>query len=229
MRNEQNMSPRHRLDLLLRLIEIYATTTVVERLHTPVEREIAASGRRIDKAKGSGNDEYYQAVVDEECEHIEELLGLAFVTAQTFIARLRSHVRSASKALKEEFGTGLSFVAEPDGILTRGPKLRDGHPVIEVINAVANYWKHEDAWQTGEEPKNGRSIPVWKPEQREKRTVELVTSIGMQRGSTGNLRQAARVLGVKDYADLSPIREGLKSWAGDLIHATRSEVADLLK
>jgi len=222
--------PSYRFHALLRLVHLTGETAATERLHSPIQREIAASSRRIDKAKATGNDEYLDAVVDDECDRIEELLGIAFVAAQTFISRLRSRLGWVSDILKEEFGTGLSFAFPPRGMLTRGRTLPGGKPAIEVINAVANYWKHQEDWPTAEESKAGRLITVWNVQSRslrknEQQTIEVVTSIGMKPGCTGNLRTAAEVLGVTDYADLSPIRQDLKVWADDLVEATRVEVS----
>lgn len=224
----------YRLDALLRLIRLSAKTDAIERLHAAIEREIAASSRRIDKAKAKGDEEYLNAIVDDECDHIEELLGMAFVAAQTFIARLRSRMAWASTILEAELGARLSFATPPKAyeVLAMGRTLSVGcaQSVIEVIHAVANYWKHQEDWPTREEARGGRLITVWNVESQslrkhERRTIEVVASIGMTPGCTGNLRTAAEVLGVTDYADLSPIRQELKVWAGGLFEATRLEIS----
>jgi len=234
MRRNIPRSPSYRFDALLRLVHLTVETDAIERLHAAIERQIGASSRRIDRAKASGNHEYLDAIVDDECDHIEELLGLAFVAAQTFITRFRGRLAWASAIVKDEFGAGLSFATLPKAyeVLARGRALPAGsaQSVVEVINAVANYWKHQEDWPTTEEPKSGRLITIWNVQshllrKNERRTIEVVTSIGMKPGSTGNLRTAAEALGVTDYADLSPIRQELKVWADSLFEATRAELS----
>jgi hypothetical protein len=224
----------YRFDVLLRLVQLTGETDAIERLHAAIQRQIAASSRRIDRAKASGDDEYLDAIVDDECDHIEELLGMAFVAAQTFITRFRTRLAWASNIVKDEFGAGLSFATPPKAyeVLARGRALPvgSGQSVIEVVNAVANYWKHQEDWPTREEAKGGRMITVWNVKshslrKQERRTIEVVSSIGMKPGSTGNLRTAAEVFGVTEYADLSPIRQELKVWADDLLEATRLEIS----
>jgi hypothetical protein len=216
--------PSNRFQAVLRLIQLAGEIDTIERLHAPIQREIAASSKRIDRAKARGNEDYLDGVVDDEYDRIEELLGMAFVAAQTSISRFRSRLVWASGVLKKEFGRELSFASEPSKILTRGRTLPGGQPVIEAINAVANYWKHQEGWPTTEEAKGGHVVTIWNVQSRslsknERRTIEIVASLGMKPNSTGNLRTATDVLSVTDYSDLSPIRQDLKSWADDLVEA----------
>jgi hypothetical protein len=223
----------YRLDALLRLVRLTANTDAVEQLHAAIEREIAVSSRRIDRARAKRDEEYLGVVVDDECDHIEELLGMAFVAAQTFIMRFRSRIAWASGVLQQEFKTALSFfnASKPNEVLARGNPVRvnSAHTEIETINAVANYWKHQEDWPTTEEARGGRIGTVWDVKsptlRRYGRTIEVVISIGMTPGCTGNLRTAAEVLGVTDYADLAHIRDKLSAWAEDLSEATRLEIS----
>ena len=95
---------------------------------------------------------------------------------------------------------------------------------VQAINAIANYWKHQDEWPTREEKKAGRIATVWDAalmRPHERRNVEIVTDLGMSFGSTGNLRDAAKALGVTEYEDLSPIRKRLRGWADRVSERTR--------
>jgi hypothetical protein len=219
-----------RLDAMVSLVRSASNADAIERLHAAIQREVASSARCIDEAAASGDTDFSIGVIDDECDHVEELLGLAFVVAQTFIARLRSRIALVSRILEEESGKGLSFVDQPTHsvVLARGPTCASSaYTEIEVINAVANYWKHQESWLTILEPKDGRLITVWKaqPKSPERRTIEIVTSIGLKPGCSGNLRAAASALGVSNYMNLTPIRDKLTAWGDELFEATRLEIA----
>ncbi len=227
-------SGSYRVNALLSLVRHATDTSSIDRLHAGIEEEIRAAAQRTCDAEARCDPEYLDAVTDDECNRVEELLGLAFVAAQMFITRFRSRVDWASSVTQEQFGKRLSFAshAKEYDVLARGHplKVNPAYTTIEVIHAVANYWKHEEDWPTREEARDGRLIIVWDDGSKslrtnEKRTIEIAVSIGMVSGSTGNLRTAAKVLGVTDYANLSPIREELKDWAHSLYAMACSEIS----
>src|SRR5437870_2009579 len=53
---------------------------------------IKASDRRLDAAQRSGNAEWAEVVLDEECAITEDLIGTAFVVCQTYITGVASRV-----------------------------------------------------------------------------------------------------------------------------------------
>jgi hypothetical protein len=106
----------YRLDALLSLVRPATATEAIERLHAAIEREIGASSRRMDRAKAKGDEEYLDAIVDEECDHIEELLGIAFVTAQTFITRLRIRIGWASNVFARRIWGGAELRQAAEGL-----------------------------------------------------------------------------------------------------------------
>jgi hypothetical protein len=223
-----------RMNLHLRLVRIAATSETLDHLHSPIEQEIAAASQRIEEATRKVEDEYRDAVIDDECARVEELLGLAFVAAQTFMTGVRSSIATLSKACESDFSHPLAFVSDPKAfcVFDTGEPLQAGstHTTIRAINAITNYWKHQDDWPTREEIKNHRCVAVWDSanmRDNEKNTVEIVASIGMAPLSSGNLRTAVEMLGVTDYGDLSPVRQKLKDWANALYQAARQAVDQL--
>ena len=219
------------IDGLLDLVRIAATGGDLDRLHAAIEHEIAEASHRVERAKVRGDD-YLDSVIDDECDRIEELLGLAFVVGQVFITDVRSHIDSLSKACRTDLGHPLSFAIHPKAydVLRMSVPLRPDspHTVAQVINAIANYWKHEGDWPICEQVKGRRLLKVWDSpamNERERQTVEIVRSIGMTAFSTGNLRKAANEFGVTDYKDLSPVRQKPKDWASCLYRATLIEVS----
>lgn len=222
----------HRITACLKLMEMAVNDHTLDNLHSIVEREIALSSRRIQDASRSGDESFHEAVTDNECDRVEQLLGLAFVTAQTFITTVRSSIARLSQICKNDLGSPLSFVTSPKAheVLKLAEPMRNypKYTEIEVINAVANYWKHQEEWPIRTEPKDEYREQVWDQTQMsptEKSTVQIVASIGMAPSSTGNLRTAYEAFDLaSSYEDLSPIRDKLRTWAHALQRRAKSEV-----
>ena len=85
-------------------------------------------------------------------DEIEYIIGFGFVACQTYTTATVG--RSASKRKKSE-------------VLALGPKHRSGRPIVQLINAAANHWKHSAEW-----------TPL-KPTNQEKQTVEVIRSLGV--------------------------------------------------
>jgi hypothetical protein len=166
-------------------------------MHHAIERELRTISKQFQKAAPKANHEYHHALIDEGCERIEELLGMAFVVAQSFITTVRTGISKASEFCASNFGETLSFASgtKAYGTFQLGPKFGLGpHTAAEVINAVANYWKHHEDWPTVEWPRAGRIATLWDTNGmrgNEQKTVAIVTSMGLAYGSSGNLRTAA--------------------------------------
>jgi hypothetical protein len=223
-----------RTNALLRILQLKVEDPSLERMHHAIERELRAVSKQFRKGMSEANQERRDAVIDEGCERIEELLGMAFVVAQSFITTVRAGIAKASELCISNFGRGLSVAsgAKAYGTFQLGPKFGWGpHTAVEVTNAVANYWKHHEDWPTREQPRAGRIVTLWDTDGmrgNEQKTVEIVASIGVEYGSSGNLRTAAKALGVREpYEDLSSVREVLRIWAQDVHDTTRSELTSL--
>jgi hypothetical protein len=214
-----------RMSAQLPLFKRMIDTGALERLHGAIEKEITAAIRRIDRAAKSGNPDYQDVVADEESNFIEELLGLAFVAMQTYLTTVRTSLDRLSRAYRD-LGHPLTFPSDRR-IFDMGEPLRSGSPLtaIRAIYEVANYWKHQDEWDIGEELCGRRWKPIWKPgKNSERRTIEVIRSLEMTPGSTGNLRSAAEALDATDYKDLSALRSKLRRWTDMLYQRVYSEI-----
>ena len=224
--------PTHRLTACLELVRMAVDDQTLANLHSAVEQEIASSSRRIEDASRSADEWFLESVADDECDRIEQLLGWAFGTAQAFITTVRSRLARLSDMCNKDVGRSLSFVTSPKAheLLKLADPMRNEprYTEIEVINAVAKHWKHQEEWPTRIEPKDEYLERVWDQARmhgNEERTAEIVVSIGMSPSSTGNLRTASEALGVTiPYGDLSPIRDKLRNWAHSLQKRAQSEV-----
>jgi len=220
-----------RTNALLRMVQLGVEDPSLERMHHAIERELRGVSKLFRKAGAKASLEYQEALIDEGCERIEELLGMAFAVAQSSITTVRTGISSASAICESNLGQRLSIApdAKAYGTFQLGPKFGSGpYTAAEVINAVANYWKHHEDWPTVEQPRAGRIATLWDKNGRrgnEQKTVAIVMSIGLAYGSSGNLRTAAEALGIREpYENLSPIRDVLRRWAQDVYDKTRAEI-----
>jgi hypothetical protein len=207
------------------LLRINSQSETLERLHRAIEREIRAASRAIQRASRDGD--LVEAIVGEEALAVEELLGLAFVAAQSFITLIRTELIAVNKSHLLYLGSPLTFASDAKaydalkiGSMLTGAKCSE----VEAINAIANYWKHSEEWPVVQ---TFRRLPEeWDLnafQANHKRTVQIVIALGLKPDSDGNLRRAAKALGVADFEDLSPLRDILKSWATELLKKARVE------
>lgn len=222
-----------RIRVGLRLVAYETETAWLERILKAIEKEIAVGARRLEKMQSSGNSHAAEAFTDDECDQIEEMLGIAFVACQSFINRVWSRVNELNEFCEEEFHRKVPFLGSIQDVLAIGMKpVAHGLGRIEAIFAVGNYWKHSDEWPVSEELTHHRRRQVWdvgSMNHLQRRTAEAAVKLGLEYGSTGNLRAAARAIGVSEFEDLSPIRRAIDEWAGEILGTARHEMEQLAK
>jgi len=223
-----------RASLGLHLLHLDMSSDALERIHHALETEIARGERRLERAEREGTGETYDWLVDDECDQVEELLGMAFVAAQPFINRIRTHFSLINTICKDDFGPQFNFFAvggKVADLLKRGELIPGkSMSVVEAIYAVGNFWKHSDEWPRCEQ-NNGKYIAhVWdmtRLKDVQKTTVDVVLALGLTLGSTGNLRTAAKAIGVEKYSNLSLMRKPLQVWAQDVYDQASNELEAL--
>ncbi len=144
-------------------------------------------------------------MVDDEATVIEDLIGIAFVIAQTTISNVVSSlIRLHNSHKKKTNGVDLNTTdGTENGIRNKCSNIIVGTQFseVQVINAFANYYKHNSEW----------SIDWTKPK-NSKKTAEIIRSVGASSGSTGNFRRATEVLQFKDYSNVLRLLNILKDW-----------------
>jgi hypothetical protein len=195
----------------------------LDRLVSPMSASIRSSIARIDKAAQGDNEMVAEWITDDECDSIEEQLGLAFVAAQTHTTRVVSLCKRIHDWHEGQTGskTLLGIDGKKDQIL--GVKNADILPVagtayaaVEGINAFANYFKHRDEW-----PHDWTQLQ----KTNEKHTATVIQAFGAQPGSTGNLRQGYRGLfGDDDYANLGRLAGAMEHWTRAVRKAYENEL-----
>jgi hypothetical protein len=165
---------------------------------------------------------------EDEWEQIEDLMGMAFVAAQTHLTNVRTSMMQLSKSLQKRRSAPQEFITHPkafDLFDHDNPiEPKSGRSYVRVVNAAANYWKHHDEWPVkyvSVQWEDGDEVLVrrWdidKANNDTQKTMEIVTAIGMRPGES-NMQCAASTLGIFDLWDLSPLRKTLKDWGECLL------------
>lgn len=123
-------------------------------------------------------------------DEAEYITGFGFVACQTYATAVVS--RSKLRNKKQE-------------ALALGPKHRAGRPVVQLINAAANHWKHSPEWSFG--------IPT----SQAKRTLEVISSLGVDtKGSYPVANTLHKILTPRParFANLIPF---LTQWRDELM------------
>jgi len=124
-------------------------------------------------------------------EHAEELVGVAFVAAQVYLS---GTVSDLSKVAGQEL--------HKSDLLHRGDVV-DVFPSVckvEILDAGANYWKHHEEWED------------WKPNRWNRRTIEILAKVKVDRETEFPCHTIATLLGGDDYTDLDWLMETVSVW-----------------
>lgn len=203
--------------VLLELIWMRSHPNTLYRVLDSFGAAIRECGQAIGDAHKSGNADYLESVIGEECGVIENLMGAAFVTCQAEITAVVSHVGRIHADASRSGHTLVTCDGTKRGIMAFGSPLIGStrYTGIQVINAFANYFKHNDEWDA---PWN--ELP-----NREKQTVDVISAAGAQEYSTGNLRTGAEALGVADE-QLNLFGNQIRDWSSAIHNAYEKELKD---
>jgi hypothetical protein len=200
-------SPRSATQILLRLLDYEIKIDVHSEVLSVLGQGIKASSTRINRADALGADDYAEAVVDAEIEIIEGLLGAAYVVCQT---RVTAIAQAALHCRARIIADGLAFTSFGDKdyeVRRRGPRFNGQFSQIELLWALANYFKHRDEWPSD----------VWSnPQGLARHTVAVLLPAGLQPCSNGNLRTGAEALGMPEYADTTVLENTIRKWADEV-------------
>jgi hypothetical protein len=127
--------------LFLRLLEPEMVFSTLTRSLTEIGGAIQRSAQVIDGEHDSGNADYLRIVIDEEIDHIETLLGTAFVICQTNITSFVSRIKDLHSFFRKREGRPLGAVGcSKKAILKHGSDSLPGstYSVVEVIDAFSH-------------------------------------------------------------------------------------------
>jgi hypothetical protein len=179
--------PRTALDHYLRLLGFAVKADTYESVLSSLGEGIKNA---VDHIELEPDDD---GVVDYEAEIIENILGTAFVVCQ---AQANAVLQAALKIPKQTM--------KDYEIRKLGPRFDKDYSKVEILWALANYFKHRDAW--------GRSM--WtNPGRLEKSTIEAIKAAGLTPGSSSNLRDGAKALGNVSFTDVRIFYGLVRDWS----------------
>lgn len=176
--------------------------------------------QRISDLSQSNNDaEYLAELVAEETILIEDLLGCAFVAAQSYVTRITARIKRLHERLERDghclTTTNGGKPALIDAFSDTVPSTT--HTQIRVIWELANYFKHHADWP-----------PNWDNVRKDhKRTVATVRSIGAAPTSSDNCRKGLAALGIHCLSDVYTIATIVSDWHAKLADAYKNELTPL--
>jgi hypothetical protein len=166
-------------DIRFRLLDLAVAANTYEDVLNTLSTGIREAVGRIEGAIDE------EGAVDYETEIIENMLGAAHVVCQ-------AQINAVTKAARIIPDLATTFPNDRD-VHALGSCFHNNYSKVEVIWALANYFKHRDEWRPD----------TWvNPTGQSKWTVPVIKAVGLISGSTGNLRKGAEALGNHSYTDV---------------------------
>jgi len=144
---------------------------------------------------------------------VETQIGLVLVMCQTYIARIVSLVNYFYKDYEALFGKELMKIDTSKRSLMShfGPRVKGAqYSSVEVIDALANYFKHHEEW-------GGKLASL---RGNEKRTAEIVRSVGADLSRSlwysQNLTKCTKKLGIGSMREYFSLLKLVDSWKFDI-------------
>ncbi len=162
--------------------------------------------------------EHQEALLDEGVDFIESLLGAAFVTCQAEISQVVSQVKGMHEYLGQKGEQPLACC---------GPGKKDilaldscevgtsGFSGIQVIDAAANYFKHNSEWSHDWSDLTGI----------QRKTADILEAVGVGPGESGGIRTLAKVLDNKDFIETRRFAVTVLEWHAKVVATVRHELA----
>lgn len=168
----------------------------------------AASAQVVD------DDDWRDAVVDDECELIESLLGATFVVCQSQITAVASRALHARKyAVSKRLGTpkfsdGLHHVRSLGDMLSHYQ-----FSTVDAIWQLANFFKHREEMSDSD----------WTtPAKHQKAMVDVIAALGLKSSTTGNFRTGAQaILNGDTYSKTQLFGDAIDEWSKKVVTEVR--------
>ena len=144
---------------------------------------------------------------------IEQLFGGAFVTCQASITAVVSRVKELHDVATE---SNLTINSVPNGkshLLTfKSPELTAHITQVQAIDALANYFKHNDEWPRG-----------WvNPDRRSQATILCLQALGFVYGNDAILRKAIELFD----SNLIVLANAINVWHEAIIAELKNELTN---
>jgi hypothetical protein len=168
-----------------------------QRIASDLHETVSKVNDRIDKLPSNAewaSDEAYA-----ESETVEGLIGTAFVLYQTYLTSVVSSVKGLAT---DGYAGAPSKKVDVLRLESAPITAAVSYSRMEVVNAVANYFKHRDEWPADWSAATGQT----------KDTVDVISAIGLSSNEHFNLMKAAKALGDDAFDGTCPLVREMQSW-----------------
>ncbi len=143
--------------------------------------------------------DYFDGVFAQE--QAETIFGIAFVSAQTYIIGTISDMKEVG---------GDRALSKPE-MLAIGSKRVGEISKVQLINAIANYYKHHEEWSD------------WKVEGQNKRTIAALNSCGISKNTPYPCHEAAQIIWPSEVlCELNELLDILVRWREKLLQHVKN-------
>jgi hypothetical protein len=205
----------HKLGLAMIVVSIERGHSVAElRLLDPLARAIESCTEVINvTARRSDEDDLErtgrEAVIEDESDRLENLLGLSLVACQLSITGVISLIKKMHDVFEKQTGFPIRLGCQRRELLQRHNQLISGttYSSLTAVDAFANYFKHRDEWSHDWSNLNKNSIF----------TAGVIRALGAQPHSDENLRKGYQaIFGDDNYTGVGRFAKLLQDWTRGL-------------
>jgi hypothetical protein len=143
--------------------------------------------------------DYYDGVFAQE--QAETVFGIAFVSAQTYITGTISDMKEIGGDQAPSKSDMLAFGSPRVGYLSK----------VEIINVIANYFKHHEEWEN------------WDEEGHKKRTIKALNGCGITENTPYPCHEAAQLVWPSEVlCELNEMLSVLVEWRKKLLQHVKN-------
>jgi hypothetical protein len=179
---------------------------------------------RITNVSETHYGEHIDEVRAEETMFIEDLLGCAYVAAQSYITLVTSRLIWLHSRIKRDGHCLTTIPGTKFALINAYSDTVPGtsYTQIRVILEFANYFKHHEEWP-----------PKWKCDnnmnKNARKTIAIIRAVGAAENSSDNCRKGLTTLGIHRVSDVYTIANILVRWHANLTDAYKNELKSLIR
>lgn len=173
---------------------------------------IQEGNTELEKERRTGGEDSLEALSDEQSDFVENIYGCSMVACQAYLTLIVSRVKSLHDALRRKSMTLSTTSGRKKDIMGKFSSNPTGsaYTQIEIINALANYYKHADEWNLDWAKEQGQSAE----------TISIIQTLGLESGSSANLATGVKAL----CGGLKPLPPIIRDWQSKLTKAYELEL-----
>lgn len=206
--------------MLLQQMDWSSSSRTLESVLQVLDDALRAIGDDLNGLEAEDLDPgHEQALLDEGIDFIESLLGAALVTCQSEITLVVSQVKGINDYLTKKGEQPLACCGpdKKDILALDSPELGESsYSEIQVIDAAANYFKHNSEWSHDWSGLTGH----------QRRTADVLEAAGVDPGCSGVVRTLSEILGNSEYSDTKSFGAIVIEWHAAVTATIRGELVE---